>query len=171
MDILDAHKHCIRCGSETEIKYNQRKCKSCQYRCFINPTPATGAIVLKDNKVMLVKRSREPEKHKLDLPGGFLELDETFEQGIRREVKEELGVNALEVNYFNSTIDKYLFDGVNDHISVVNFIVTLEDNKVVPADDIVKAEFFDLDNLPYEEIAFKSIAVTLDLLKDRVKED
>jgi ADP-ribose pyrophosphatase YjhB (NUDIX family) len=171
MDILDAHKHCIRCGSETESKLNQRKCKLCNYRNFVNPSPATGAIILKDHQVMLVKRATEPEKDKLDLPGGFLELDETFEQGIRRELKEELGVEVLELKYFNSFVDTYMFDGVNDHIIAVNFIVTLKEGEIVPADDIVEAKYYDLENLPYDEIAFKSIITSLDLVKQKIKED
>lgn len=171
MDILDAHKHCIRCGSETESKLNQRKCKLCNFRNFINPSPATGAIILHDNKVMLVKRGREPEKGKLDLPGGFLEIDETFEQGIRREVKEEIGVEAQDVKYFNSFVDTYMFDGVNDHIIAVNFIVTLKEGEIIPADDIVEAKYYDLENLPYAEIAFKSIITSLDLVRNKIKED
>lgn len=171
MDILDAYRYCILCGSETEVKLNQRKCKSCHYRNFINPSPATGAIILRDNQVMLVKRGREPEKDKLDLPGGFLELDETFEQGVRRELKEELGVELRELKYFNSVFDKYMFDGVNDHIIVVNFIVSLEDDQIIPADDIVEAKYYDLENLPSDDIAFENIITTLDLLRYRIKED
>jgi 8-oxo-dGTP diphosphatase len=57
--------------------------------------PAVGAIVLKEDQVLLVLRDQEPSRGKWSIPGGVLELGETIEQAARREVHEEC---ALEID-------------------------------------------------------------------------
>ncbi len=69
--------------------------------------PIAGTIVEKNNKVLMVRRNFEPNKNKLDLPGGYVEKGETPEQAAVREFKEETGlkigiIDQLEpVDYFD----------------------------------------------------------------------
>lgn len=56
------------------------------------PIVGVGAVVIEDNRVLLVRRGQEPLKGEWSLPGGVLELGETLEQGVAREVLEETGL-------------------------------------------------------------------------------
>jgi 8-oxo-dGTP diphosphatase len=56
------------------------------------PVVGVGAVVIDGTKVLLVRRGHEPLKGQWSLPGGALELGETLEQGVAREVLEETGL-------------------------------------------------------------------------------
>src|SRR3989344_5158851 len=66
-----------------------QECELCK---FENPKGCATAIILKDNKLLVLKRSEEPFEGKWDLPGGYVNKEESPEDAIRREVYEELKV-------------------------------------------------------------------------------
>ena len=55
---------------------------------------AVDAIVMHADKIVFIRRMNEPFRGKLALPGGFVETDETTEDAVKREVREETGLNA-----------------------------------------------------------------------------
>jgi mutator protein MutT len=59
-----------------------------------NPVVGVAGIVLDADRVLLVKRGREPLKGIWSLPGGKLELGETLHEGVRRELREEVGLEV-----------------------------------------------------------------------------
>jgi len=63
------------------------------------PIVGVGAVIIEQNRVLLVQRGREPLKGKWSLPGGMLELGESLAEGVVREVREETGliVEVLEL--------------------------------------------------------------------------
>ena len=67
------------------------KCEICQ---FNNPKGTVTAIIIKDGKILLLRRSEEPFKGQWDLPGGYMNAGELPEEALRREVKEELGADS-----------------------------------------------------------------------------
>ena len=68
-------------------------CPECGRTWYRNSAPTTGAAIVKDGRVLLTVRAREPEKGRLDVPGGFLHVGEDPVAGLKREVKEELGID------------------------------------------------------------------------------
>lgn len=70
-----------------------KKC-DCDLCRFENSKVSTAAIIIKDQKLLVAKRVREPFKGKWDFLGGFIEKGETPEEGHKREIKEELGVDC-----------------------------------------------------------------------------
>jgi NAD+ diphosphatase len=71
-------------------------------------------LVDEDSKILLGKRNRQPDKGKLNLPGGFVDPDETLEQAIARELKEELGLSASDygpLTYAGSRVIYHTEDG------------------------------------------------------------
>lgn len=67
------------------------ECDICK---FNNPKATVTGIIIKDGKVLALKRKEEPFKGKFDFPGGYMNAGETPEEAMRREIKEELGVES-----------------------------------------------------------------------------
>ena len=87
--VLDKFKFCPVCGSQHfEINnFKSKKCKDCGFTYYLNPSSATVAFILNEKEELLVvRRKNEPAKGTLDLPGGFVDMDETGEEGVAREV-------------------------------------------------------------------------------------
>lgn len=90
--VLDKFKFCPVCGSNHfEINnIKSKKCKDCGFSYYLNPSSATVALILNSKEELLaVRRKKDPAKGALDLPGGFVDMDETGEEGIAREVKRK----------------------------------------------------------------------------------
>ena len=92
-------RFCPLCGSRLgvkEIEGNQRSActsETCGYVFWDNPTPVVAAIVEREGKVVLARNKGWPEKM-FGLITGFLEKGETPEDGVLREVREELGLQG-----------------------------------------------------------------------------
>ena len=70
------------------------ECELCK---FNNPKGSVTAVIIRDGKLLLLKRNEEPFKGMWDLPGGYMEENELPEETLRRELKEELGVEECEL--------------------------------------------------------------------------
>ena len=89
---LDKFVYCPVCGSQHfDINnFKSKRCQDCGFTYYANPCSATAAFIVNDRQEMLVvRRAKEPAKGTLDLPGGFVDMYETVEDGMRREIKEE----------------------------------------------------------------------------------
>jgi NADH pyrophosphatase NudC (nudix superfamily) len=111
------YTYCPKCGSplvEAELGGRSRqKCssESCDHVFWNNPTPVVAAVVEHEGNVILVQNVGWPEKW-LGIVAGFLEQGETPEQGVLREVKEELGLDGELVSF----IGHYYFEQMNQLI-------------------------------------------------------
>ena len=88
-------KFCPKCsGDLTRKSENLLVCQKCKFELYLNPKP-TNAAILENEKgeILLVKRKIPPKEGFWDLPGGFVEVGESAEEAIVREVKEELGIS------------------------------------------------------------------------------
>lgn len=94
-------KYCSSCGHEMEDRdvdgKVRRACTKCSFVHWGNYSIGVGALVLKDNKLLLVRRAQEPGKGYWTNPGGYIEQLELITETIVREVLEESGIVA-EVN-------------------------------------------------------------------------
>ena len=157
----DIFKHCPKCGNE-KIKFiNNRyfKCDNCEFVYFHNVATATAAIIVHNNEILLTVRAKNPEKGKLDLPGGFVNPDETLEQGLSREINEELGLKLTNWLYFCGLPNTYTFKGITYYTQDCVFI-----NRLVskPAITIEQSEITDylwlnMDLLDPSRMAFNSL--------------
>lgn len=67
---------------------------NCELCRFENPKPTATAVIIRDQKILVAKRNEEPFKNEWDFIGGYLNKNETPEEALRREIKEELGVDS-----------------------------------------------------------------------------
>jgi len=81
-----------------------KKC-DCELCKFENPKVTVTAVIIKDGKILVLKRNEEPFKGEWDFTGGYLQKDETPEEALKREVREELGVDCelTFLGYFTGT--------------------------------------------------------------------
>ena len=142
--------YCSTCGKKNNfskidggLRYHCNYCESIHYQ---NPKPTATLICPKNNKILLVKRAFNPGKGTWNLPGGFLELGETFEEGAKRELKEETNLNGEVVkllgncSYFNSVFGDILLLGAQ--MNVINWSV------LEAGDDASDARLFSINKLP-----------------------
>ena len=103
------YKFCPQCATSlvaAEVDGHQRlQCPACDYVFWDNPIPVVAAIVEHDGKIILTSNKGWPEKW-LGIVAGFLEKGETPENGVLREVKEELGLDGEIVSF----IGHYAFE-------------------------------------------------------------
>lgn len=135
-------------------------------------------IILKDNNILLIKKSRGPYKGKLDLPGGRPELNETHLETLIREVIEETGVVIIEAELFNNykIIVTYNNEsGIEEtihHTGVVYLVKSYNDSKILTdmhIEDSLGAEWYKIKNLTHEILSPFAFFVISEI-KDKIKE-
>ncbi len=158
---LEVLKFCPKCGSPEFQVSSERslKCRDCGFHYYINASAAVAALVTDGNgRLMLVTRGIEPDYGKLDLPGGFVDHNETVEDAIKRELFEELGMKTKSLRYLSSGTNEYIFSGYSVFTVDMAFEVipeTIENLK--PMDDILDYRFYAENEFDYDDIPAPSI--------------
>lgn len=128
---------------------------------YKSPKLTVDGVVVKDKKILLIKRKNQPFKGKWALPGGFVEYGEKTEDAVVREVFEETGlktkISHLVGVYSNPDRDP------RGHIVSVVYFLEICNGKVKSGDDACEVRFFDLNHLP--ELSFDHG----DILKDALR--
>ncbi len=90
--------YCLSCGHALETRdvdgVDRRACPNCSFVHWGNYSIGVGALVVRDGKVLLVRRAQDPGKGYWTNPGGYIEQTEPIEETIAREVLEETGITA-----------------------------------------------------------------------------
>jgi ADP-ribose pyrophosphatase YjhB (NUDIX family) len=97
------HTHCGFCGTRfAEGLAFPRSCASCANTTYVNPLPVAVLLLPVDEGLLVVRRGIEPRKGQLALPGGFINVGESWQAAAARELEEETGVriDAAEVKDF-----------------------------------------------------------------------
>ena len=92
---------------------------------------------MRDGKALVSVRAREPEKGRLDLPGGFLGVGEHPVDGLRREVKEELGVEA-EVEETPILLATHRYGPEGGYVLAIGFRASIGRQEPSPTDDVAE---------------------------------
>lgn len=91
---------------------------SCDICAFNNPKPTVTAIIIKDGKILALRRKQEPFIDQWDLPGGFINANETTEEALRRELKEELDVEVTRLSKIGEFTGTYVYQR---ELPILNF--------------------------------------------------
>jgi len=129
---------------------------------FKQPSLAVDALIIKDEKLLLIKRKKEPFSGFYALPGGFVQYGERIEEAVMREVKEETGLDVQ----VQSLVGVYS-DPRRDprgHIISICYLCRLIGGKLSPnKDEIEEAGWFLLKKLPLP-LAFDHQQIVQDYL-------
>jgi ADP-ribose pyrophosphatase YjhB (NUDIX family) len=168
------YKYCPFCGKTLETKLEEGKprryCLDDKWTHYPHVFQASNAIAIKDGKILLVQRNREPYKGKWMFPAGFLEYGEHPKETAIREVREETGLVAKDAVFFD------ILQTTDDSRSPGNmtFYYKIEIKSTVKPVNMDKEEnmdvgWFDIKNLP--PIAWKDHEAILKKLQREHKSD
>lgn len=123
------------------------------------------ALIIKDEKIVLIKKSGGPYDGKLDLPGGTIEFGETPEETLKRELLEEVGIEVTKYELFD--VDSVTFEWKRKEDEIINhqhlgiFYKVIDYNNEIKKevevdeqnDDSLGANFYDINKLKREELS------------------
>ncbi len=168
MHPLEKFSYCPVCGSKHFVNNDgkSKKCKNCGFVYYLNPSAATAAFILNDNNELLVlTRKKEPAKGTLDLPGGFVDMDETAEEGMKREVREETGLEVTETKYLFSFPNIYYYSGFQIPTMDFFFLCKVQDfTRLSAGDDAASYQWIPLKDIHTELFGMRSIRQALNEL-------
>src|SRR5688572_4711641 len=154
---MSGYRFCPKCGgglgAELQEGRERLVCLSCRFVLYVNPRPTTCAVIVEGDRVMLVRRAVEPKRGYWDLPGGFLEQAEHPAEGLRREVREETGLEIEVLEALGFFLDQYLEPGE----STLNlyFLARVTAGEPEAGSDVAEIRWFHRDALPpWDAIAF-----------------
>lgn len=156
-------KHCKNCGTAVVYRLpddgdtkNRAVCPACNTVHYENPLNVVGTVPVLGDKVLLCKRNIEPRKGKWTLPAGFMELDETTAEGAARETTEEAGAQ-FEMQSLFSVLSVPKVGQVH-----LFYRAKLTSDQFDPGYETQEAKLFTESEIPWDEIAFRTVKVTLE---------
>ncbi|MEJ7929534.1 NUDIX hydrolase [Ramlibacter sp. AN1015] len=155
-------KHCRNCGTVVAYRLpddgdtrERAVCTSCATIHYENPLNVVGTVPYLGDRVLLCKRNIEPRWGKWTLPAGFMELGETTAEGAARETVEEAGA-------------QFQLEGLLSVLSVPRvsqvhlfYLARLTSDRFEPGIETIEARLFTEAEVPWDEIAFRTVRETL----------
>jgi ADP-ribose pyrophosphatase YjhB (NUDIX family) len=160
-------RHCPRCAAALvravpEGDDEERLvCPACGLVLYDNPAPTASALVVDaEGRVLLARRGIQPRLGMWDAPGGFVRPGETGEEAVRRELREETGLEIEATDVLAIIPDTYGEEG----IATLNvfYVARFAGGDPAPASDVCELRWYRRDDLPADaEIAFRCVAEAL----------
>ena len=153
---------CSQCGTRLsrlippDDNRTRDVCENCGAVHYQNPLNVVGVVPVWENRILLCRRAIEPRYGKWTLPAGFMELNETTSEGALRETQEEAGAH-IQLGQ--------LFTVINvPHAEQVHFfyLAEVQDPTLDPGPETLEAAFFAPEDIPWDELAFRTIHTTLE---------
>ncbi|KAI9153651.1 hypothetical protein LWI28_014493 [Acer negundo] len=160
---------CQWCGGPTkhDIPDGEEKmraiCTVCDKIAYQNPKMVVGCLIEHDKKILLCKRNIEPSSGLWTLPAGYMEIGESAADGAIRETWEEAGAD-VEVESPFAQLDIPLIGQ-----TYVIFLAKMKKPHFSPGPESSECRLFDLDDIPFDSLAFSSIFVSLNLYIDDIR--
>ena len=156
-------KFCKNCGTAVVYRQpddgdtkNRAVCPACNTVHYENPLNVVGTVPMWGDKVLLCKRNIEPRKGKWTLPAGFMELEETASEGAARETVEEAGAQ-FEMESLFSVLSVPKVGQVH-----LFYRAKLLSDQFDPGFETQEAKLFTEADIPWDEIAFRTVKLTLE---------
>ena len=141
---------CPRCGAKLGVKENGGRerpaCPSdgCGFVHFGNYSIGCGAVVMKENKALLIQRGIEPNIGAWQIPGGYVESDEEIVSAVEREVLEEAGIIAKVSDVIGV---RHAMGGSGANIYVVFRLDFVSGEPAFDGDETIGAGYFSMDDI------------------------
>jgi ADP-ribose pyrophosphatase YjhB (NUDIX family) len=156
-------QHCKQCGTKVVYRLpddgdtkERAVCPACNTVHYENPLNVVGTVPYFGDKILLCKRNIEPRWGKWTLPAGFMELNETTAEGAARETVEEAGAEFEMLGLFT------LLNVARVGQVHLFYRARLLSDQFNPGTETIEARLFVEDEIPWDEIAFRTVKETLE---------
>ncbi len=156
-------QHCPVCGTKAEYRVPQGDnreravCTACGVIHYENPINVVGTVPVWGDQVLLCRRAIEPRHGMWTLPAGFMEFGETTAEGALRETIEEAGARVEMQNLF-SVLNVVRVGQVH-----LFYRARMLDTSLDPGPESLEARLFREDEIPWDQLAFRTVRQTLEL--------
>lgn len=130
---------------------------------YINPKSTVACILIKNNKILLAKRVKNPFKNYWCLPGGHVELFEKIDAAVKREIKEELGIK-IKPKFL--TFDQEIYKNLKWHANVFFFASDVNGHIRINKNELSGYKFFANSEIKNLKLAFNHKKITLKFFKN-----
>ena len=157
-------KHCPRCAAARSSEGDAVRfvCEACGFVYYYNVAVSSAVLILDpEGAALFIRRARDPGKHKLALPGGFIDRGETAEAAALREVREEAGVKLAAVEFMASFPNLYTYREVEYPVIDLFFTASVDSRQGRPLDDVTEIVWAAPSSLAEADLAFVSHARAL----------
>ena len=164
VDWYEGHRFCGACGERTVHHKNERTlvCENCSQHFFPRISPCVIMLVTKGDQMLLARSSRYKTNFYSCL-AGFIEIGETPEETVSREVMEEVGLKVKSVRYISS--QSWPFPSQ----LMLGFLAEYDGGEIVPEpSEIDDAQWFDIDSLP--SVPSEKVSVAGKLIRTFIEE-
>ena len=160
---LGEWRFCPRCRAELRHEGSRVECEACGFVAYASSKATAGALVEDDEgRLLLARRAHEPFKGRWDIPGGFLEEGEHPLDGLRRELREETGLEVEPVEFLGVWMDRYGGDSTAEATLNLYWTALVTGGEAAPADDVDDLRWFVRHELPEAgELAFENVPLVL----------
>jgi ADP-ribose pyrophosphatase YjhB (NUDIX family) len=157
----DYFHHCPRCGLKQPRvpDGNVFGCGGCHFTLHFSASNAAAVFVERDDRrVLFIRRAKDPGKGRLAPPGGFIDIGETAEIAVRREVREEVGLELDDVRFVCSQPNFYLFRDVTYPVLDLFFAARATDaDRAQALEDVESLCWLEPERMDPEDLAFPSM--------------
>ena len=162
--ILHGWRFCPRCAALLTAAADHLFCPECGQQYWSNPVPGAQALIERDGRVLLGRRGRDPSAGRWDIPGGFVDEHEHPEKALRRELREETGLEIELGDFLGIWMQPY--DGRT--VLCLTWLASPAGGRERPGDDLVELRWFAEDELPAPgELAFETFVEILSVWRRR----
>jgi ADP-ribose pyrophosphatase YjhB (NUDIX family) len=169
MSELDGWVACPRCRADLRTDAGRVECPACGFVAYANPKPTATAVCVDDGgRVLLTRRAVEPSIGAWDLPGGFVDEHEHPLDALKRELREETGLEIEPAGLLGIWMDEY--GGDSTAHTTLNLFWTARVLGGTPqaADDVSELRWFAVEELPPDdELAFRCVGLALAAWRDQ----
>ncbi|MGE3309485.1 MAG: NUDIX domain-containing protein [Limisphaerales bacterium] len=172
MSPSDHFRCCPACGSarRDEPGGSPFRCEGCGFTYYFNASISAAVFLRRaDGRVLFIRRARDPGRGKLAPPGGFVDVGERVEEALRREIREEVGLEIGDTDFLGSFPNQYPYLGVTYPVLDLFFsALAVRPDSARALDDVDGVMWLDpVSEVTPDDMAFPSMRAALQLLRER----